>query len=230
MWRVAMAVTCAVSAAQADVLSAHYTEPTTRYAHGVLGDAIEYGALVMETAAGTVTVRLPDSLVFEDIAPRLVDIDLDGRSEVLVVESGMTAGARIAIYDATGTVKAATPHIGQRNRWYAPVGAADLDNDGFVEVAFVDRPHLAKTLRIWRYTAGTFAEVASLSGVTNHRIGEDTIAGGIRNCDEGPEMVLATADWQQVVAIRFDEAFTVANIGPHQGRSSFAAAMDCLPK
>jgi hypothetical protein len=45
---------------------------------------------------------------------------------------------------------AATPHIGSANRWLAPIGAADLDGDGRVEIAYVDRPHLARTLRIWR--------------------------------------------------------------------------------
>jgi len=59
------------------------------------------------------------------------------------------------------------------------VGAADLDGDGFVEVAFIDRPHLAKVLRVWRYVDGDFAEVAVMDGVTNHRIGEPDIAGGI---------------------------------------------------
>ena len=36
----------------------------------------------------------------------------------------------------------------------APLGAADLDGDGKIELAYIDRPHLAKILRIWRFDDG----------------------------------------------------------------------------
>ena len=75
---------------------------------------------------------------------------------------------------------AATPNIGQRNRWLAPVAAADLDGDGATEIAYVDRPHLARRLRIWRFEGGSLTEIAALPGLTNHRIGEAFITGGLR--------------------------------------------------
>ena len=43
-----------------------------------------------------------------------------------------------------------------------------------------------------------------MDGVTNHKIGWDYIAGGVRDCGSGPEMVLADARWTEVVAVRFD--------------------------
>ena len=229
MWgRFACALCLALSgAAQADVTAARYAEPTDRYTHGILGDAIEFSALIMTVDGAEVLLRLPQTHVFEDVAPRLVDIDLDGASEVMVVETKITEGARIAIYDGAGQVVAATPYIGRTNRWYAPVGAADLDGDGFVEVAFVDRPHLAKTLRVWRYVDGDFAEVAAMAGLTNHRIGEPDIAGGIRTCAGAPEMIVATANWDRLIAVRLDDDLQAADIGPHTGRDSFAVAMRC---
>lgn len=214
-------------AATADVTAARYAEPTTRYTHGILGDAIEFGALVMTVDGVEVTLRLPQTHVFEDVAPRLIDIDQDGVREVMVIETKMTEGARIAIYNGAGELVAATPHVGRTNRWYAPVGAADLDGDGSVEVAYIDRPHLAKTLRVWRYDNGALTEVAALDGATNHRIGEADIAGGIRDCGDGPEMIVATADWTRLIAVRFDGDLTATDIGPHRGRDSFAAAMGC---
>ena len=217
--------------AQAEGLAeARYLDPTTRYDHAVLGDAVEWGALALTGAESgqVVTLTLPPSRVFEDVAPRLVDVDLDGAFEAMVVESDQSLGARLAIYSADGSLKAATPFIGQRYRWLAPVGAADLDGDGRVEVAYVDRPHLARTLRVWRYDDGALVEVADLPGVTNHRIVEADIAGGLRDCLGTIEMIVASADWARVLGVSFDGAtLTARDFGPHVDRSSFANAMAC---
>ncbi len=213
-----------------DVTSARYEEPTTRYAHGVLGDAIEHGTLALETETGRrIRIVLPETRVFEDTEPRLFDVDGDGDREVLVVESDASLGARLSIYDASGLVSA-NDFIGRPNRWLAPVGigAADLDGDGLVEVAFVDRPHLAKTLRVFRFRKGSLELVAELPGVTNHRIGERDIAGGIRDCGSGPEMIVADANWRNVLAVSFDgEDFSVQTLAPHEGRGTFQAAAEC---
>lgn len=217
----------ATSACADTIASADYTDPTDRYAHGILGDAIEWGTLAMTTDNGIRRFTLPDDRVFEDVAPRLADVDGDGAPEVIVVETLSSAGAQLAIYDATGKI-AATPHIGQTNRWLAPVGVADLDGDGTIEIAYIDRPHLAKTLRVWRYVNGALAPVADLSGLTNHRIGERDIGGGIRDCGAGPEIITANADWTKVMATTLaDGVLTTRAIGAHADRGSFATALAC---
>ncbi|WP_174826008.1 FG-GAP repeat domain-containing protein [Ruegeria arenilitoris] len=208
------------------VASARFTEPTTRYAHGVLGDNIEYGALELTVQSGTLIIRLPSDRVFEDLAPRLVDIDLDDTSEVIVVESHNRTGAQLAIYDSGGRKIAATPHIGTRFRWLAPIGAADLDGDGYVEIAYIDRPHLAKTLRIWRYKGGELTEVAALPGLTNHRIGDDFITGGIKDCGTGPEMIVVSADWQQIVSINHEKDWKTRTLSPFS-RNAMKQALTC---
>jgi hypothetical protein len=107
----------------------------------VLGDDIEHGALEL-TLAGTSTrtvIRLPQERVFEDTEPRVVDLDGDGAPEVVVVEAHRDVGARLAIYTATGLL-AATPYIGTRNRWLAPIAVADLDGDGVTELAYIYAP------------------------------------------------------------------------------------------
>ena len=219
-------------AAQAEILSAQYAEPTTRYAHGVLGDAVEWGALVLDTRsagkATTVTISLPETRVFEDLEPRLFDLDLeDGDAEVVVIESDARLGAALAVYDETGKI-AATPHIGRANRWLAPLGAADLDGDGKIEIAYIDRPHLAKTLRVWRYDGGKLTEVASKAGLTNHRIGEDFISGGIRECGQGPEIITADGAWARVMATRLDgRGLTSRDLGRFRGQASLRAALEC---
>ncbi len=218
----------ALPVAAQQITGAEFSEPTERYGHAILGDAIEWGALKIDVEGhGRLTIRLPRDHVFEDVAPRLWDVTGDGLPEVVVIETDMAKGGALAIYGPQGKI-AETPHIGRTNRWLAPIGAADLDGDGAIEIAYIDRPHLAKTLRIWRFEDGGVTPVADLSGYTNHRIGEVDIAGGIRSCRGIPEMIVAQADWSRVVAITYGmQGFEVADIAAHKGRSSFAAAMDC---
>lgn len=231
LWLAALAaIGGPVAALSQDILSARYVAPTTRYAHGVLGDAVEYGALQITVvgASGAIRFDLPSDHVFEDLAPRLVDLDQDGAFDaVMAVETDMRLGAALALYGAAGKI-AETPHIGRRHRWLAPVGAADLDGDGALELAYVDRPHLAKTLRIWRYRDGALAPVAAMQGLTNHRIGEDFITGGIRDCGGGAEMIVVDASWRDIMSATLrDGAIATRAIGPYRGAASVDAALDC---
>ena len=216
------------TAAAGDIVRAEYTDQTDRYAHGILGDAIEFGGLRLEMTDGRrVAITLPLTRVFEDVVPRLADLDMDGDAEVIVVETHRDQGAQLAVYDETGKI-AQTPHIGRSNRWLAPIGAADLDGDGAIELAYIDRPHLAKTLRVWRYEAGTLTHVADLAGLTNHRIGEPDIGGGIRDCGTGPEMITASANWRNVMVTTLSNGeLATKDIGPHTGRASLNAALAC---
>ena len=218
----------ATSAVAETITAARYIHPTGRYAHGILGDALEWGGVQISLADGSARrFNLPCDHVFEDIAPRLVDVTGNGTPEVLVIETDMNRGAALAIYGPEGKI-AETPHIGQSNRWLAPIGAADLDGDGAVEIAYVDRPHLARVLRVWRFADGELSEVAQMPGLTNHRIGESFISGGLRDCGAGPEMVLADADWRRVVGVTLKGGQLVRrDIGPFAGVDSFAAALAC---
>jgi len=226
----------ALSAAE-ELISADFTDPTRRYGHAVLGDDVEYGALELRSRVSdrsdaeeerVIRVVLPRDHVFEDLSPRLVDIDGDGRLEAMVVETDVARGAQLAVYDAVGAKLAETPHIGQNNRWLAPIGAADLDGDGHVEVAYIDRPHLAKTLRVWRYKDGALQEVADLRGVTNHRIGQDFITSGIRECGNEPELVTVDAGWDQIISTRLiDDVLTSQRIAPFTTQKAFGEVLTC---
>ena len=216
-------------------MHAAFAGQTDEYGHNIMGPVRDAKALtihIRQPGSGKISCPaeaiLPEGEVFEDIAPRLADLDGDGLPEVIVVQTSTRLGARLAVYDRRARLVAATPHIGRSFRWLAPVGAADLDGDGKTELGYIDRPHLAKTLRIWRYDNGKLVHVADHAGLTNHRIGEDFISGGIRDCGDGPEIVTATGDWSRLMASRLSGGrITVRDIGPHTGPDGFAAALAC---
>ncbi len=69
------------------------SEPTEEYGHAILGDGIEAKVLTAEMADGAVlTVRAPQGTVFEDLTPRLWDLDGDGEAEAWVIRSGPREG------------------------------------------------------------------------------------------------------------------------------------------
>ena len=228
-----------------EISGAEYITPTRAYPHGALGDELEWAAVRItvsrQTRNGdriisghlnlTYDIGAPREMVFEDIAPRLWDIDGDGSPEVVVVLSHQNFGAQLAVIAYRGgefNYLAATPLIGTRFRWLAPVGAADLDGDGHVEVAFILTPHLSKTLQIWRYRDGAFRLVAHKAGLTNHRIGWNHIPGGLRDCGGAVELITANADWSRIVASRLESgSIQSREVAAYTGPESLNAALDC---
>ncbi len=218
----------ATAGASEQIASARFTDPTARYGHAVLGDNAEWGSLEITLTDGRKRkFILPKSRVYEDLKPRLGDLDGDGRPELIVIETDVNLGAQLAIYGPQGKITA-TPNIGNRFRWLAPLGAADLDGDGKVEIAYIDRPHLAKILSVWRYDKQKLTPVAEAPGLTNHKIGQDFISGGIRDCGAGPRIITADANWRQVVETRFTgDRLSSRTIGPFNGLTSLRAALKC---
>lgn len=227
------------------ITEASYAAPTTAYPHGALGDDEEWSELhvTVSREAGregglfhgktslTYHIKALPDMVYEDTRPRLWDIDGDAKPEVVVVTSHQKYGAQLAVIayrDGKFTFLAATPLIGTRFRWLAPVGAADLDGDGHIEVALVHTPHLGKTLHVWRYRNGEFIQVATRAGLTNHKIGWDHIPGGIRDCGDRPEIITASGDWVRIIASTLENgAVRTRDIGAYRGADSLNAALNC---
>lgn len=210
--------------------TARFEGPTDRYGHAIMGNLPEWSRLCLEGDGAGACVTLPETSVFEDIAPRLADMDGDGVPEAVVVESNFQGGAALAVYrlEADGLSRTATPPIGLRNRWLSPVGIADFDQDGTMDVAYVETPHLGKLLKIYSWRDEALVLIAKASGLSNHRIGEETITSGIRSCGKGPEIVLPDGAWQRVFAGRFvDGTLTFEQLGPFTGTAGFQDYLAC---
>lgn len=161
--------------ANSSLRAAWYEAPTNRYAHAILGDGVEAGALVAQTAKGkTVRAVLPATQVFEDRTPRLVDLDGDGTTEVVTLLSQMGQGAAVAVYgerDGALVLLAQTPTVGRSNRWRNIAGIADFDGDGFLQIAEVVTPHIGGTLKFWTWKTGALVPSGEAKGFSNHAIG-----------------------------------------------------------
>lgn len=157
------------------VAAAWYTHPTDRYAHGILGDAIEAGGLRVKTRGGEIlSMALPGREVFEDRYPRLADLDGDGTTEIIAIRSSLSAGAAVTVYGVrNGTLRqlATTPFIGTANRWLNIAGIAPFRGGKTNEIAYVQTPHIGGTLFFYAFENDRLVKIAEKYGFSNHWIG-----------------------------------------------------------
>lgn len=162
-----------------NIRSAWFAAPTGRYGHAVLGDGIEAAALKVETSSGKLlSYRLEDKSVFEDLTPRLADIDGDGHDEIIAVRSYPDRGAAVALFgvrDGKLVRLAESDPIGLPYRWLNPVGAGDFDGDGKAEIAVIRTPHIGGILMFYRRDGERLVEFDRLSGFSNHSIGSTVL-------------------------------------------------------
>ncbi len=165
--------------AEGDGLSSWFAGATDRYAHGVLGDSLEAGELVVESDGATHRFTLPRRQVFEDLEPRIVDLDQDGLPEILAIRADFAEGAAPVLYgvrDGELIRLAEGAAIGRSNRWLNPAGVADFDGDGDLEIAVIRTPHIGGILIHYGWGGGaTLVEERWVRGFSTHRIGSTVL-------------------------------------------------------
>ncbi|SFI53870.1 FG-GAP repeat domain-containing protein [Celeribacter neptunius] len=219
----------------ARITGASYAEPTEVYGHGAVKGGENAKMVVALDDGSTREVSFKKS-IFEDTAPRLHDFNGDGAPEIVTVVSGFATGSWVQVWslDAEARLvpaKASAP-IGQRHRWLAIAGIADFDGDGVDEIAYVDRPHLAKELVLMPVELareGMLVASARAQGLTNHHLGAEEIEGGVRDCPgELPVILTADAEWQNIVETRYEGGDLHATVvAPYAGADSFSAYLRC---
>lgn len=171
-----------VARGEHDIAVAYLANPTERYRHGVLGDRLEGASMIVYTRdSQRMQLDLPKDRVFEDLEPRLADLDDDARDEIIVVESDARLGASLAVYglrDGRLMPLSRGPFIGTANRWLNPLGIGDFDGDGRADLAAVVTPHIGGVLKVYRYTPGALTLIAETDGVSTHRHGSTELGMG----------------------------------------------------
>ncbi len=185
------------------------SDPTERYAHGVLGDATEAASMTLIDAGGRARVlkriEFPQPWVFEGLAPIWTDWNRDGQREIVATLSSQGEGARIVLYDEQGSVLAEGPAIGVGRRWRHAIAVAPFGPKGEMELAEVLTPHLGGVVQFFRWQGKRLVRVASISGFTSHVQGSrnlDLAAAGDFDGDGRVELLLPTQDLTGLAAIR----------------------------
>ncbi len=193
------------------LVSAWYSDATRRYSHGILGDKIEGGSLIAKDHKGkSYSYRLAESSVFEDLTPRLIDLDGDGQAEIITIRSFLNSGGSVNVFGLRkGKLKllATTPPIGQTYRWLNIAGTGDFNGDGLTDLAIVVTPHIGGTLEIWSFSDEKLIKVASKFGFSNHFIGSRNLnlsAVGDVNGDGTPDLAVPDASRHNLRIMSFN--------------------------
>jgi hypothetical protein len=173
-----------------DIAWAWLGTPTSRYPHKALGSVVHAATLHVVTSDGAapkqeIVYTLPFHRVFEDLTVRLTDLDGDGRDEMMVIESDALRGSSIVVLGLrpqaakSGNKASAVLAITELARsaptggtfyWLNPVGVADFDGDGMLDIASVTTPHVGGILTLYHYRAPLIEPFAKAMDVSNHRM------------------------------------------------------------
>ncbi len=200
--------------AQVAVLS----DPTDRYAHGVLGDELEAGSVTIVDDGGAVTVPAPEGTVFEAVAPLWADVDDDGEDELLVTASNGSEGARLIAFEASGEVAATSDPVGRGFRWLNQLAVAPTGPNDETEIIEVRTPHIGGIVRWYRLIDGKLELQATATEYSTHRIGSRNVDQGIAvdlTRDGRPDVLVPNQEQDRLVGLTRtpDGAEQVLSIG-----------------
>jgi hypothetical protein len=185
------------------------TNPSTQYAHGVLGDAVEAtGIALVETQPCprvVTTISIPSPSVIEGLSPIWTDLDGDGSREILITLSNATEGARFVVYTENGERRAAGPPVGRGYRWRHQLAVAPFGPNGEMEIASVLTPHIGGIVEFYRLMGEELEIVARVPGYSTHMLGSrnlDMALAGDLDADGRIELLVPNQQFNALGAIR----------------------------
>lgn len=168
-----------------------------RYAHGILGDAVEATELTLferHSLKVRSRLRLSDPLVFEDLQARPVRLT-DYRDVLAVVRSSPSGGGALALVEGSGntlTFRAVGPDFGQPSRWLAPVV-------GFGQLWAVRTPHIGGQLVRYTPVGDTLKASAPFGDLSNHSIGSRNLNEAVLSAPN--RLVVPSQDRRRLLAL-----------------------------
>ncbi len=218
-----------------DISRAWLISPSRRLSGGRLGDNLEATA-VSVTGRDQLEYRyeLPEDSAFEDLLPRVHDINGDGLDEIILVRSRRETGSSLLILGIReGRLQpiAESPPLLAREQWINPIGIADVDGDGKPELLAVHSPHGNGVLMEYRLEGNRLIPMHSIDGVSNHVFGsrnQGMAALMDANGDGIADVLIPSSDRRQLRAISFNsgvplEFARITLPGPAMGDFEVAA-------
>ncbi len=148
------------------------TGPTSRYAHGVLGDDLEASSVdVIDPAGSVMRIAVGPAEVIEGLSAMAVELTVDSEGQELVVTvSDAELGARLVVHGLDGELLASSEPIGQGYRWLHQIGAGRIGPDDVIEIIAVRTPHIGGVVEAYRLVDDRLELAASLPGYSSHRL------------------------------------------------------------
>ncbi len=202
-----------------DIARAWFAEPSSSYDHGILGEKTDPTALIIERTDGSrYTIKLGADAVFEDVEPRLADLDGDGKDEIIVVKSYLARGSALAVIgERKGKyeIVAETPPLGAPHKWLNPAGIADFNHDSRADIAVVRQPHVLGQLELWSYVAGSLRKTAEMPDAGNHVSGSRALkmsATADFDDDKTQDLVVPSLDRSRLRFLSFVPSHEIASV------------------
>ena len=191
------------------------SDPTLRYEHGVLGDAVEANSMTSIRPRGDAgfesgSIAPASGGVFEQIAPFWFEIPgMDGEL-LAVTESTTEVATRVSVYSPDGKLAAAGPFIGEPFKWRHLIAAGPFGPNGEMELVDTLTPHIGGTIEFYKpnFDNGSLDIVATRTGYTSHRIytrNMDTARAGDLDGDGRWELLVPNDAYTELGAIRHEQ-------------------------
>jgi len=186
------------------------SEPTSEYAHAVLGDDLEAAGITLvntQTSPPQIAkIAAQGSEVIEGITPLWADLNGDGTREIIVTQSNSQDGARLVAYSEDGSLLAASQPIGQGFRWHHQLAVGTFLPGDQVQIAVVRTPHIGGVIELFALENGQLVRRAELAGYSTHQIYSRNLDSALSldlNADGILELLVPEQSQQAIALVAF---------------------------